>query len=279
MFGYIHINPEALDEQARARYQAYYCGLCRTLKERHGNAGRLTLSYDMTFLLILLSSLYEPEEETTTGRCLMHPIQERTYTQNALADYVADMNIALAYHKGQDDWADDRSKMGLAQVKLLGGAYRRVEAAYPEKCARIAACLDEISAIEQANDSRVDGPVNLTATMLGEIFAYREDIWQTPLRKMGEELGRFVYLMDAYDDLPEDLRRGRYNPLIPLQEREDFEILCQEGLVMMMAECTQAFEVLPLERDVDILHNVLYGGVWRRYVEIFDKRKQKEPVA
>ena len=85
--------------------------------------------------------------------------------------------------------------------------------------------------------------------------------------------------MDAYDDLPEDLRKGRYNPLIPMQERDDFETLCREGLMMMMAECAGAFEVLPLIKDVEILRNVLYGGVWRKYVEILDKRTKEAPVA
>lgn len=279
MFGYITINPEALSETMRGRYQAYYCGLCKTLKERHGNMGRATLSYDMTFLLVLLSSLYEPEEAQETGRCIVHPIKEQTYIRNELAEYVADMNIILAYHKAMDDWADDRSKSGLAQAKLLEGAYRRIEEQYPEKSVRISKCLQDISRVEQQGDSQVDLAVNLTAHMLGEIFAYREDLWNAPLRKMGEELGRFIYLMDAYEDLPGDMEKQRYNPLIPLRERSDFEALCREGLLMMMGECGQAFDVLPLEKDVEILENVLYGGVWRKYVEIFDKREQEAPVA
>ncbi len=279
MFGYININPEALGEAARERYQAYYCGLCRTLKERHGNMGRVTLSYDMTFLLILLSSLYEPEEERAAGRCALHPVKERPFARNEIAGYVADMNIALAYHKKMDDWADDRSAAGLAQATLLRGAYGRVEKRYPEKCTHIERRLTEITEIERARDLRMDPPANLTASLLGELFAYRDDLWQTPLRRMGEELGRFIYMMDAYDDLPEDAKRNRYNPLIPLQDREDFEELTRETLMMTMAECVRAFEVLPLVKDAEILRNVLYGGVWRRYVGIYDQRTKKEIVA
>lgn len=275
MFGYININLEALDETARGRYEAYYCGLCRTLKERHGNLGRLTLSYDMTFLLILLTSLYEPQEKRGKGRCAAHPVKARGYARSDLSNYVADMNIALAYHKAGDDWVDERSKAGLAQLKLLAGAYGRVAKEYPDKCAHIARCLAEISEIERANDPRVDLPANLTASMLGEIFAYRDDMWRTPLRKAGEELGRFIYLMDAYDDLPGDMEKRRYNPLIPLREREDFEALCLDGLMMMMGECAHAIGVLPLEKDMDLLRNVLYGGVWRRYVEVSTERRKE----
>jgi len=268
-----------LDEQARERYRSYYCGLCRTLKERHGNPGRVTLSYDMTFLFILLSSLFEPEEVNAAGRCIAHPIKERAYTQNVIAGYVADMNIALAYHKGKDDWVDDHSRAGLTQMKLLRNAYKRIEERYPEKCAHIVCCLREISDIERANDSEVDLAANQTASMLGEIFAYQTNIWQTPLRKMGEELGRFIYLIDAYEDLPEDMVKNRYNPLIPMRERDDFETLCQEGLMMMMSECARAFDVLPLVKDADILQNIIYGGVWRRYVVVSEKRKKEAQIA
>jgi hypothetical protein len=275
LFGYISVNPEMLNEQAQERYRSYYCGLCRTLKERHGNLGRVTLSYDMTFLLILLSSLYEPAERNTAGRCAAHPLKRREHTRNTIADYAADMNIALAFHKGKDDWADDRSKAGLARVTMLRRAYQRVEALYPQKCAHIARCLCEIGHVERRDDLRVDPAADLTASMLGEIFVYHQDMWQTPLRKMGEGLGRFIYVMDAYEDLPEDAARHRYNPLIPLRARNDFETLCREGLMMMMSECAQAFEVLPLERDMDILKNVLYGGVWRKFALISEKREKE----
>ena len=109
MFGYVTINPAELGERSQKRYQAYYCGMCRTLMHRYGNLGRITLSNDMTFLMVLLSSLYEPEESLSKGRCIPHPVREREYLVNELSDYCADMNIALAYHKCRDDWNDEHS--------------------------------------------------------------------------------------------------------------------------------------------------------------------------
>lgn len=286
MFGYITANISGLSEQEKERYQAYYCGLCDTLGARHGNLGQVTLSYDMTFLLILLSSLYEPDEETLQRRCALHPIKTRAHVRNELAAYVADMNIALAYHKSRDDWADDRSVAGLMQSGLLSRAYAKVEAAYPEKCALIAECLAQIGALEKENCQQVDAPANLTARMLGEIFAWRtDDYWSPALRDVGEALGRFIYMMDAYEDLQEDLRKGRYNPLKALRDEEEYDALCKDALVMMMGECAQTFELLPLVRDVDILRNVLYAGVWTRYAAMEakknkDKENEKEaPVA
>ncbi|MCE5343517.1 MAG: DUF5685 family protein [Eubacteriales bacterium] len=272
MFGYVTINTAELEERSRMRYQAYYCGLCRTLMRRYGNLGRLTLSNDMTFLFILLSSLYEPEETIHKERCLPHPVKEREGIRNELNDYCADMNIALAYHKCRDDWEDDHSLLSKAEMKLLQNAYGQVVKRYPDKCAAIEKCLTDIGTLEQQNVLEPDAPANLTARMLGEVYVYRDDYWAEPMRAIGEGVGRFIYLMDAYDDLPADLRRKRYNPLAAYHGQPDYESLLKDSLTMVIAECTQAFELLPLVQDVEILRNILYSGVWMRY-----QQKQAKP--
>lgn len=276
MFGYVTINPAELPQEEQRRYQAYYCGLCKTLKKRHGNPSRLTLSYDLTFLFILLSSLYEPEEHAFDARCLPHPIQKRPHIQNALADYAADMNVLLSYHKLRDNWQDDRSLKARLGMASLGRAYRRVQKRYPEKCARIEESLREIGKLEAADDDRVDGPANWTARMLGEIYDYQDDLWAPVLRRMGEALGRFIYMMDAYEDLPEDVAKHRYNPLQVLRAQEDYEIRCRDILSILIAECTDAFELLPLVQDIELMRNILYSGVWTRYAAIQAQNQSKE---
>jgi hypothetical protein len=276
MFGYVTINPTELKEHSRLRYRAFYCGLCRTLTDRYGNLGRMTLSNDMTFLMILLSSLYEPEETVTRERCLPHPIKPREAVNNELSGYCADMNIALAYHKCRDDWADERSLAGRAEAKLLEKAYREVERRYPEKCAAVEKCLADIGKLEQERCLEADAPANLTARMLGEVFVYRDDYWAPTMRAIGEGLGRYIYLMDAYDDLAADMKRKRYNPLIRYRDQADFESLLLESLTMLIAECTQAFELLPLVQDLEILRNILYSGVWMRYQQKQAKLNRKQ---
>ncbi len=275
MFGYVSPALEGFTKEQKERYRAYYCGLCRTLWETYGNVGRLTLSNDMTFLLILLTSLYEPEEKTGQARCLPHPVHSRSYLQNPLSAYCADMNIALAYHKSLDDWKDDGSLMGKAQARLLHKAYRQVEGRYPEKCKAIEECLAAIGCLESEGAALPDEPANLTARMLGMIFAYQADHWADTLRQLGEALGRFIYLMDAYDDLPSDLKHKRYNPLKEYANQADYEDFCKDSLTLLIAEATEAFETLPLMLDVDILRNILYAGVWVRY-EMQRQRKQKQ---
>ena len=273
MFGYVIINRDALSEAEFTRFRAHYCGLCRQLYTQYGLSGCATLSYDLTFLQLLLASLYEPEEERRTERCLLHPFKKHECVITPVNQYAADMNIAMTWHKCRDNWADDKSVLSLAERKLLDKAYLQVEARYPQKCAFVAGCIDQLSQVERSGDTQIDRPTNLTGQIFGEMFAYQDDLWSETLRSMGEALGRFVYLMDAYDDLPGDLKKRRYNPLAALHERVDYEPFMERLLTMTIAECTAEFEKLPLVQDINILRNFLYSGVWSKYA-ILQKKKE-----
>ncbi len=279
MFGYVTIAADLLSKERQERYRAFYCGLCHRLGKRHGQLGRMTLSYDITFLYMLLSSLYEPENEEELARCLPHPFKPRAYVQNELADYCCDMNIALAYHKCLDDWQDDKSLAGRVSASALRSAYQRVYELYPEKCREIERCLKAIHDLEQQEEPSPDAAANLSARMLGVIYRFGEDLWAAPLTAIGEGLGRFVYLMDAYDDLESDIRKGRYNPLRFYHDREDYETFIKDSLTMLIAESTEAFELLPLIEEVDILRNILYAGCWSRYRLKQAKRDKEHGVA
>ena len=280
MFGYIVVNPQSLSEDRQQRFRSVYCGLCKTLRARHGLPGGATLSYDMTFLALLLNALYEPDERVGEERCPVHPMKRHPFAVSPVMDYVADINVMLAYYKRRDDWNDDRSISAAAGAGMLKAAFRRASAGLPDKCEAIERWLAEIRRIESGGIEEIDPPANATGQMLGELFVCRaDDPWADTLRAVGDGLGRFIYFMDAYDDLPADLRKKRYNPLKPLREREDYEDLCQSALMMMAADATQAFEQLPIVLDADILRNVLYSGVWSRYVRIQNKREARRKGA
>lgn len=278
MFGYVTITGDTLPKEARERYRAFYCGLCRALRREYGNLGRATLSYDATFLWLLLSSLYEPEERSGRERCVLHPVKPHPYVDNDLAAYCADMNMALAYHKCLDNWQDEKSLVGKAEAALLKPAYDQIAARYPDKCGLLESSLREIRQAESEDGLDPDRLANLTGKMLGALYRCREDEWADTLQRMGEALGRFIYLMDAYDDLPGDLKRKRFNPLKDMAEREDYEEFCKESLTLLIAECTQEFETLPLLQDVEILRNILYAGCWMRYRVRQAKRDREKPA-
>lgn len=274
MFGYVTINRKDLSEADKRRFYEHYCGLCHTLRTRHGLSGQVTLSFDATFLLILLSALYEPEETMGRERCLIAPFKKHDYAVSEITEYAADMNVALMYHKCMDDWADERKLLRRAEAKLLSDKYARVNAKYPEKCGHIGDCIRRLAAIERAQTPDIDAPANCFGELLGELFVYKHDIWEKTLFDMGSALGKFIYVMDAYDDFKHDLKTGNYNPLREL-DREDFESVCRDILTMLIADCTQEFETLPIVKDVEILRNALYSGVWTKYELIRARREGK----
>ena len=109
MFGFIIPNYNTLKESEKNRYQSIYCGLCHSLRDNYSNISRLALNYDLTFLALLLSSLYEPNEATEDCKCIFHPGKKFKSVNNEFSDYCADLTVALAYHKILDDVKDDGS--------------------------------------------------------------------------------------------------------------------------------------------------------------------------
>ncbi len=237
MFGYININQKIMTEENRQMYQAYYCGLCRRLKSSCGTKGQMLLNYDMTFLVVLLTGLYELFDDTAMITCALHPTKKRQVRLNAATDYAADMNVILAYHNLIDDWKDDK---------------------------------------ERNRETNLDAVAGLTGEMLGEVFCWREDEWREELKNLGFYMGKFIYIMDAYEDYDADLKKNEYNPLTYLvrESAEDFDTLCRLLLTSMMSECAKSFERLPILLHADILRNVLYSGVWSKY-EYLQLRKKK----
>ena len=134
--------------------------------------------------------------------------------------------------------------------------------------------MDGIRKIEKRDVGEIDPLVNLTGRMLGELFAWKDDHWSEELRRMGDGLGRFIYFMDAYDDLEKDVRRDKFNPLKSIRQQENYEALCRDALTMMMADCADAFECLPIVRDADLIRNILYSGVWAKYNYIQSKKEK-----
>ena len=137
MFGYININQKELTEEGKKAYQAYYCGLCRQLKSNCGTKGQMLLAYDMTFLIVLLTGLYELPNEKTKFTCALHPTQKRIAWINDATKYAADMNLILAYHNLIDDWNDDRSYTRKAFAKMLDKDYTRIMSKYPRQVGAI----------------------------------------------------------------------------------------------------------------------------------------------
>lgn len=277
MFGYIMADPSQLDEAQFQRYGGCYCGLCRALQKRHGFLGRMTLTYDMTFLVLVLSSMYEPEEVSGMGRCPVHPLKKRSYWRSEYSDYAADLGLLLAWWNALDDWEDDRKPGRLLLYKLLSRKCRRLEALYPRQSRAIRENLKALSRYEAGPEVSADQAADCFGALMGELFVPKEDdYWAKTLRKMGQGLGRFIYILDACIDLEQDKKRGRPNPLLALSGEERDRAGDYDLLSMLIADCTEAFELLPLVQDVPLMRNILYSGVWLSYDRAFARRDRNQ---
>ena len=274
MFGYLAADTSHLTPEELARYKACYCGLCRCLQDRHGVQARVTLNYDMSFLVLLLQSLYEPEESGGDEPCFVHPFHPRPWQQSEITAYAADLNLALAYLKCLDNWEDDGSLLALGGSKALQKAYDQVCERYPRQCAVMQESLRELSTLEKERREDPDAASACFGRLLGELFVWREDRWADTLRRMGEELGRAVYVMDACMDLDSDAARGHYNPFRRYYGLADNADRFRAMLQMLMGDCLRAFDVLPLVQDVSLLKNILCMGFWTQFDRKYGEKKE-----
>lgn len=264
MFGYVSANWKELTKQQQQRYQAVYCGICRQIRARSGNIARLSLSYDIAFLALLLMSLYEPEETAGKSGCFLHPAKPRPWLDNQYIRYAADMNVALAYYDLLDDWHDD----GKRTAKWMAGAYEPyledIRRRYPEQCQTMAHSIAKLSSLERDGCDNPDLTAGAFGELMARLFVWEEDMWTPTLMQMGDALGRFIYLLDAALDYDKDKRKGKYNPFLAMGTGKD-PARWQEYLVLTMGRATAAFEKLPLVQDKPLLDNILYSGVWVAY--------------
>ena len=158
---------------------------------------------------------------------------------------------------------------------LLRRKAGKIEKAYPRQSQAIRRELKALAECEKTDSTDIDRTAGCFGRLMEELFVYREDGWERSLRKMGFFLGKYIYIMDAYEDLPEDIEKGRYNPLKKIYEKEDYEERMHQILCMMIAESTAEFERLPCLVDVDILRNILYDGVWNRYNKLQMKKSEE----
>lgn len=275
MFGYITLNrPEAKVKHLEL-YRSYYCGLCGELKKRHGTRGQLLLSYDCTFLIVLLSGVYEPEEKTEMKRCVRHPEMKHPETVNRFTPYAADMNVLLGYLKAADDWKDEKKPQARLILTGLRKDYQDIRKMWPGqereiRHAVLALSEEEKKEIPKKKDEilrELDKAAGCSGRFLGRILAPYRDVWEKDLYSTGFYLGKFIYIMDAYNDIEKDRKSGNYNLLSAL-EREDPEGFRETVKAILMdtaACCCRSFERLPVVKNVDILRNILYSGIWVKF--------------
>ena len=276
MFGYVTANKDELKIKDYNKYRSYYCGLCHALKETAGVKGRMTVSYDMTFLAMLLDDLYDCEKEEGESRCVVHPVKKHAFTKSTASLYAAKMNLLLCYDNLLDDWKDENNVAAAVAAAILRGTRKQIAEEYPRQAKAVERYLEQLRACEEKKDPNLDTAAGFTGEMLAEVFCWKEDEWQRDLRGLGFYLGKFIYLMDAFEDMEKDQKKGTYNPFLLCHGEIRNSDQAEKSLNMMAAGAAECFERLPLVENLEILRNILYAGIWGKYEKVKAKREKEE---
>ena len=272
MFGYVRINKMDLTFREFDYYKGYYCGLCKYLKENHGEVSRLSLNYDITFLIVILTALYKLDSDITYERCIANPLKKKMRIVNEITEYAASMNILLSYYKLEDNLYDDNGIKDKLAYELYKGKLKKAYEKYPQKAEYIKQQLGNLRELEKQESKSIDKVSNIFGNLMGEIFVYKKDEYEHNLRNIGFNLGKYIYILDAYEDLEEDNKKGRYNPFIDyIDKKEELKNKVDRLISMSLGMATKNIEQLNLEFNKSIIDNIIYSGVYLRYKSILEK--------
>ena len=267
MFGYVRPLTPELRVRELEEYKAVYCGLCRAMGKRYGLFARFALNYDFTFLVMVLASGPSPCR-ILPHRCPVHPFRKRKMCARRPAlELAAGESLILSYQKLRDDAHDRGFFRGLpARLAALAlrRAYKKAAKARPEFDREVTKCLDELHALERERCPSLDRPADACARILRATAPVTGD--EARDRAVGQLLyhvGRWIYLVDAWDDLDEDKRTGAYNPIDARYEGKGKDHLPQLRTTLLHSRnlAASAYALAQSERWNPILSNILYLGL------------------
>lgn len=285
MFGYIKINKPEMKVKEYEAYRGLYCSLCRSLGKNFGILSRLTLSYDITFLLLVRLSLSLTVPEFKKGRCPFNPSKMCNYCLNADEElrFSAAVSMMLFYYKVKDNIADGSFFRKTMMYLILPYAYlkyRKAEKMYPDLAEIIKKGMINQNETEKSKTPLTDKAAHESADILGKIFSYGLSGENDNSYRFGYGIGKFVYLADAADDIEKDIKNKSYNPFVEkykLTKAPDDEIKSEiEGtLNMCAAVAAEAFEETEKKTLTPIVENIIYDGLENTMKTILKGKTEK----
>lgn len=271
MFGYVTVDKDTLCKQDFEVFQAYYCGLCKAMGKHCTHISRLGLSYDMVFLGVVLSSVCDDDVPTSNERCIVHPFSKRMCIEKSRSlDYCADVSVMLGYLKLLDDWKDERSLKALAGMLLFKRGVRKARRRYGDLYGDIKKYLDKLSLLEKENCNKIDETADCFAK-ISELMFTPDFIADKSLRRilawLGYNVGRWIYIIDAYNDLEADIKGNNYNTFKAGTDKTADEIKSSIGaslctsLTFTLENIASAYELLDIRRNKGILDNIIYTAL------------------
>lgn len=270
MFGYVTPVKCRLAEGEWETYRAVYCGLCHTLKRRAGLPARFIINYDFTFLALLLAaSEFGTSLATECRCCLAKPFHKQCVcVQNPALDRAADASIILFWWKLQDAISDTGKLTSLplrACTLLFSHAYHAAAKREPVFAEQVRRCIGELFEMERACVASLDRPADTFARILQSLAELSKH--EAQLSSLFYHLGRFIYLIDAWDDFSEDQKRHAYNPIaarFSLTEDtvpEEVQTQLKQTLSLSIRDAEQAFSQVDCGSYAGLLQNIINPGL------------------
>ena len=271
MFGYIRYSKPDLTFREFHIYRTYYCGVCKMIKKNFGELPRVTLNYDIVFISILLSAIYLEEDKYSLERCAISGFKKKKLACNEYIDYATYVNIMLVYHKLLDNYLDDKSIQALFASKLLRKNYQKVVDKYTYKAEVLQDGLSRMQALEKNKLATLENMSNIFGEIFGELFVYKDDEHAEILRKLGYSIGRYVYILDSYEDLEDDIRKKRYNPLTSY-DKDNISSIVEREIELLLSEIEIMAKDLKLRRLEGLVCNVLVLGLRNKANMVMKRR-------
>jgi hypothetical protein len=287
MFGYVTPCKMELKIKDYEKFKAYYCGLCRAIKKNFGNLPRLALNYDMTFLAVLLDSLNEDKINIKKEFCAFHPLEKRlVLIENSPLEYAAFCNVILTYYKLLDNTYDDNSKLSKVYSSILNIYLKKSPEKYKTNAAYIGNSLKELNSVEKNPAGKsLDELSHHFADLTGFILSSYsgEATNNEALYWLGYNLGKWIYIIDAFDDLEKDIKNEKFNALNSVYNTDNktYEELLSFitdridfTLVSCAQSCLEFLSKLPITKNYELIHNILQFGLMEKMDKVFKREPQ-----
>ncbi len=269
MFGYIRVDTPYLYIKDDNLYRAMYCGVCKGIAEVCGHTARMGLSYDVTFLSVVLHNILGEDVKIEKQHCLTHCIRARQMAEvDELTRKLGALNTVLVYYKYTDDIQD--GDKGRGKRLWFKKGFRRAAAKYPEIVKIVGDNLACQETLEKANVASVDRAADATALMLSEFSTYvLGDKATEYTQRLFYAVGKWIYLIDGLDDYDKDKKKGAYNPFVLAYGAESRDALLhgKDGdevrfvFESLFADIREALAEIPFRFNKDLSDNILLRGL------------------
>ena len=281
MFGYLDIDKGTLQEGQRGLWQTFMCGLCFSTKKLYGNFPRMFISNDVNFFNVLFHSILGVDVEIEKSRCFSHPVKKQTVLkQTELTDKLSTANVLLTYWNIYDDTVDGGSVAKKTALRAFRRAYNKAKSDFPELDETLSKRYGELRELEQSNCASIDQVAHAFAKLSEDFAAIVLGENATDhVKTLCYNLGKWIYLIDALDDVQKDLKRKQYNPFVAHYGATSFDGLAQQydelqfEMFAVLNRVASAYNDLNLSKYTCILTNVLFDSIRNKTKNILDRYK------